>query len=81
MSDIIRRALPVTLRFVRPEIRLEYSRHTSLFLLCTGALEASHYFIQRFDATNFGERNENQTIQNITEILDDLTVSTITALK
>jgi len=47
---------------VRTEILLKCSMHTSLFFLCTCTLEASHYFIQRFEATNFGERNENQTI-------------------
>ena len=66
---------------VRMEIHLKCSRHTSLFLLCTCTLEVSHYFIQRFDATNFGEHNENQTIRHITEILHDLTVSTVTELK
>jgi len=33
-----------------------------------------------FDATNFCERNKNQ-MMNVTEILHDLTFSTVTTLK
>jgi len=52
-------------------------------LLCTCRLKASHYFVQGFDAnaSNFFKRNKNQTIKHMTEILQDLTVSTVKASK
>ena len=42
--------------------------------------KASHYFMHWFDATNFCERNKNQTLQYITDTLHDLTVSTVATL-
>ena len=43
-------------------------------------LKASHHFAHRLDATNSCERNKNQTMQDITEILHDLTASITTTL-
>jgi len=42
------------------EVQCAYEFVFALHLYTT--LEASHYFILRFDATSFGERNENKTI-------------------
>jgi len=42
--------------------------------------QASQYLIQEFDATNYNERNNNQTELDITAIPHDLTVCMVAAL-
>jgi len=58
--------------------------YCSVDTLCALRMEsegqASQYLIQEFDATNYNERNNNQTELDITAILHDLTVFMVAAL-
>jgi len=40
---------------------VHYSVDTVHYSLCAWRLKASQYFIQEFEATDFNERNKNQT--------------------
>jgi len=59
------------------EVQYAYDFVFALHLHSSGI----HYIIQRFDATSFSKRNENQTLLNMTEILHGLIVSTVPGLK